>query len=381
MVASGATRSAGRPTTSRGCWPSWRSAAPRSARLRAIAAVTGLLSQPRRRWPRRPGSRRRSAASSTRPRSPALVGRRSSADGAGGRDHALLARRRRALRSTATCRPSSTSTPTSCATGSGISISSTTSRRDSRRRTTSRAPSRRRSRRGRRRSASTSPARAERARASRSTSTGCARGSPSRSATRRSTRAARRASSRSRRHSTRRSGRSCSRRPRSGQEGLDFHLWCHAVVHWNLPANPVDLEQREGRVHRYKCHAVRRNIAATLGPDALRRRVADGADPWDWLFELAAAAEARGDDEMVPYWVFHQGPAKIERHVPVLPFSREAAIAAHGCARRWPPTASPSANRARRSCSSSSVRDRSETDLFDLAKRLRIDLTPPRAPT
>ena len=35
-----------------------------------------------------------------------------------------------------------------------------------------------------------------------------------------------------------------------GQEGLDFHSYCHAVVHWNLPSNPVDLEQREGRVHR-----------------------------------------------------------------------------------------------------------------------------------
>ena len=30
-----------------------------------------------------------------------------------------------------------------------------------------------------------------------------------------------------------------------GQEGLDFHTWCHSVVHWNLPSNPVDLEQRE----------------------------------------------------------------------------------------------------------------------------------------
>jgi hypothetical protein len=40
-----------------------------------------------------------------------------------------------------------------------------------------------------------------------------------------------------------------------GQEGLDFHTWCHAVIHWNLPSNPVDLEQREGRVHRYKGHA------------------------------------------------------------------------------------------------------------------------------
>ena len=53
-----------------------------------------------------------------------------------------------------------------------------------------------------------------------------------------------------------------------GQEGLDFHTYCHAVVHWNLPGNPVDLEQREGRVHRYKGHAVRRNIADQW-PDAL----------------------------------------------------------------------------------------------------------------
>ena len=47
-----------------------------------------------------------------------------------------------------------------------------------------------------------------------------------------------------------------------GQEGIDFHWWCHAVVHWNLPANPVDFEQREGRVNRFGGHAVRRNIAA-----------------------------------------------------------------------------------------------------------------------
>ena len=33
-----------------------------------------------------------------------------------------------------------------------------------------------------------------------------------------------------------------------GQEGLDFHQYCHAILHWNLPGNPVDLEQREGRV-------------------------------------------------------------------------------------------------------------------------------------
>ena len=54
-----------------------------------------------------------------------------------------------------------------------------------------------------------------------------------------------------------------------GQEGLDFHQYCHAVVHWNLPANPVDLEQREGRVHRYKGHAIRKNIARCIVPMAI----------------------------------------------------------------------------------------------------------------
>ncbi len=50
-----------------------------------------------------------------------------------------------------------------------------------------------------------------------------------------------------------------------GQEGLDFHAYCHAAMHWNLRSNPVDLEQREGRVDRYKGHALRKNVAAKHG--------------------------------------------------------------------------------------------------------------------
>src|SRR5262249_9273956 len=46
-----------------------------------------------------------------------------------------------------------------------------------------------------------------------------------------------------------------------GQEGLDFHLYCRDVMHWNLPSNPVDLEQREGRINRRDCLAVRQSIA------------------------------------------------------------------------------------------------------------------------
>ncbi len=43
--------------------------------------------------------------------------------------------------------------------------------------------------------------------------------------------------------------------------GLDFHTYCRKIVHWNLPANPIDLEQREGRINRFLCHAIRQNLA------------------------------------------------------------------------------------------------------------------------
>jgi hypothetical protein len=104
-----------------------------------------------------------------------------------------------------------------------------------------------------------------------------------------------------------------------GQEGLDFHHYCHAITHWNLPSNPVDLEQREGRVHRYKGHAVRKNLASAYAVEALRGA---GADPWETAFSLGCAHRPAGENDLVPYWLF-PGEAKIERHVPALPFSRE----------------------------------------------------------
>jgi hypothetical protein len=106
-----------------------------------------------------------------------------------------------------------------------------------------------------------------------------------------------------------------------GQEGLDFHLYCHAVVHWNLPSNPVDLEQREGRVHRYKGHAIRRNAATLYGEAALR---SDVADPWTEVFAGAAADRPEGESDLTPFWVLPlEGGASIERHVPALPLSRD----------------------------------------------------------
>ncbi len=104
-----------------------------------------------------------------------------------------------------------------------------------------------------------------------------------------------------------------------GQEGVDFHWWCHAIVHWNTPPNPVDFEQREGRVSRYKGHAIRRNVGHRHREDALR---SGSRDPWAAAFDAAGRGRPSGCDDLYPFWVF-PGPFSIERHVPQLPLSRD----------------------------------------------------------
>jgi hypothetical protein len=118
-----------------------------------------------------------------------------------------------------------------------------------------------------------------------------------------------------------------------GQEGLDFHLYCHAVVHWNLPRNPVDLEQREGRVHRFKGHAVRKNVASVYGRECLGLSHQTADDVWADLFDMARLRRPANASDIIPYWVFQpdqdlssprgRAAATIERYVPALPLSRE----------------------------------------------------------
>lgn len=103
-----------------------------------------------------------------------------------------------------------------------------------------------------------------------------------------------------------------------GQEGIDFHWWCHSVFHWNTPPNPVDFEQREGRVDRYRGHAIRKNVADRHGDLALNAR--DG-HPWDLLYEAATDERANYGD-FAPGWVY-PGSAKIERHVAPLALSSD----------------------------------------------------------
>lgn len=102
-----------------------------------------------------------------------------------------------------------------------------------------------------------------------------------------------------------------------GQEGLDFHAYCRKVVHWNLPSNPIDLEQREGRVNRYKCLAVRQNIAQQYG----------GEFDWERMFERAGRGKKGNFSDLVPFWCLpaEEGQPRIpiERIVPLYPLSRD----------------------------------------------------------
>lgn len=106
-----------------------------------------------------------------------------------------------------------------------------------------------------------------------------------------------------------------------GQEGLDFHPYCRKIFHWNLPGNPIDLEQREGRINRYKCLAVRQNVADSF--DIKKEKLGD--DLWDSMFAAAEERErAPEESELVPFWCF--GPkqtTQIERILPLYPISRD----------------------------------------------------------
>jgi len=112
-----------------------------------------------------------------------------------------------------------------------------------------------------------------------------------------------------------------------GQEGLDFHQYCHRVVHWNLPSNPVDLEQREGRIHRYKGHVIRRNLALGYGLSVVETGGTQ-VDPWQQLFDRAIEDRPADANDLVPFWIYRaddptQEALTIERRIPVFPLSRE----------------------------------------------------------
>ena len=86
----------------------------------------------------------------------------------------------------------------------------------------------------------------------------------------------------------------------------------------------MELEQREGRVHRYKGHAIRKNIASSIGLDKVRSTYRRGGDAWAQLFEVAVREREPGKGDLFPFWIYPlENGATVERRVPMLPFSRE----------------------------------------------------------
>ncbi len=106
-----------------------------------------------------------------------------------------------------------------------------------------------------------------------------------------------------------------------GQEGLDFHNYCRKIMHWNLPSNPIDLEQREGRINRYLCHAIRQNLAdSEFGAFPFEKSV------WKETMDRATVALKQNHSDLIPYWCLPDDfpfKYKIERIVPMYPYSQD----------------------------------------------------------
>lgn len=108
-----------------------------------------------------------------------------------------------------------------------------------------------------------------------------------------------------------------------GQEGLDFHYYCGQVMHWNLPGNAIDIEQREGRINRYKGLIIRKNVVEKYLNKIGKKYT---GDIWNALFAEAQLTEGKGKSkcELVPFWHIESvNDIKIERIVPLYPFSKD----------------------------------------------------------
>ena len=106
-----------------------------------------------------------------------------------------------------------------------------------------------------------------------------------------------------------------------GQEGLDFHTYCRKIMHWNLPHNPIDMEQREGRINRFLCHAIRQNLADSQYADQPFEK-----EVWPEIMSRAESGLKGTGSDLVPYWQLPDDyPYKyqIERIVPMYPFSQD----------------------------------------------------------
>lgn len=105
-----------------------------------------------------------------------------------------------------------------------------------------------------------------------------------------------------------------------GQEGLDFHVWCRQLLHWDLCPSPLDLEQREGRIQRFGGLSVRVALAEPYGDLALNE-IGSHFSPWTLLANYADQEFSADTSGRTPWW---SCPGeKIDRVFVVMPQSRQ----------------------------------------------------------
>lgn len=107
-----------------------------------------------------------------------------------------------------------------------------------------------------------------------------------------------------------------------GQEGLDFHFYCRKIFHWNLPYNAIDLEQREGRINRYKGLVIRQKLAETIQNEDLFSQTEMSV--WENIFRIAEKNHESDKTGIKPYWYLDEGDTTIERFVPLNIFSKDS---------------------------------------------------------
>ena len=105
-----------------------------------------------------------------------------------------------------------------------------------------------------------------------------------------------------------------------GQEGLDFHVWCRQLLHWDLCSSPLDLEQREGRIQRFGGYAVRRVLAQNFN-NRVQSCDAAGVSPWNVIANLAEHECSTDLSGLSPWW-FYPGD-QVDRIFIHLPQSRQ----------------------------------------------------------
>ena len=101
-----------------------------------------------------------------------------------------------------------------------------------------------------------------------------------------------------------------------GQEGLDFHWYCRKIIHWNIPGNPIEMEQRNGRIDRFHSLSVRQSVAAALGKENILE------DDWKQIIDKA---RDKWPDEsgLSPDWYIENPSCPIEQYAYYLPFSKD----------------------------------------------------------